>query len=237
MGGPTRRPVQAGAVLHYADPVEYDRRYASRTDDVTYYVRYARRAGGPVLEYGCGTGRLTLPLARAGVAVTGIDLSRVMLDRLATKLAGEPPQVRRNVTLRHGDMRTERLRGRFALVLAPFNTFQHLYTRDDVEAFLARAHHHLAPGGHLMLDVYLPRMAELDEEADGYFYDPVTQILRIRFAPDGSDELWLRQYFPQELELLLAHNGFEAIRMTADHTRAKLHADATSIVVACRRRG
>jgi len=226
--------VDPGAVLHYADPAAYDRRYASRTDDVTYYVRACRRAGGNVLEYGCGTGRITLALARAGLAVTGVDLSRAMLDRLRARLASESSTVRRRVELRHGDMRSMRFRRRFGTVIAPFNTFQHLYTRADVAAFLGCVRRHLEPTGTFRFDVYVPRMEELEIDGEYSSYDPWTQILRLLFSPDGDDQLSQRQFFPQELEMLLTYNGFDRIRYTADFTGAKLHEDAVSMVVTCR---
>jgi SAM-dependent methyltransferase len=226
--------IDPGAVLHYADPVAYDRRYASRTDDVAYYVRVCRGTRGAVLEYGCGTGRVTLALARAGIRVTGVDLSRAMLERLRTLLQDESPAVRRRVELRHGDMREVQFRRRFATVIAPFNTFQHLYTQADIAAFLHRVRRHLAPGGTFRFDVYLPHLEEL--EIDGHLssYDPWTQILRLQFSPDGEDQLSHRQFFPQELEMLLRYHGFGNIRFTADFTRARLHADAVSLVVVCR---
>jgi len=221
--------------LHYADPEAYERRYANRTDDVTYYVRLARRVRGDVLEYGCGAGRITLPLARAGVSVTGVDLSRAMLDHLRVRLRGEPESVRHRVTLRHGDMRAVRFRRRFDAVITPFNTFQHLYTREDVAAFLCRVRRHLAPGAVFVFDVYLPRADELEIVGHQSSYDPLTQVLRLRFADDGSDHLSLRQFFPRELEMLLVYNGFGHIRIRADFTRSRLHPEATSMVVSCRR--
>src|SRR5690242_5009291 len=78
--------------------------YSTR-GDVALYLDEAARAGEPgtVLEIGCGTGRLTLPLARAGHVVTGVDLSPAMLARARSKLAAEPPEVRARVTLLEAD--------------------------------------------------------------------------------------------------------------------------------------
>ena len=75
-------PLHPGALSHYVDVAAYQRRYATRAEDVAYYVRLSRKAGGEVLEYGCGNGRVTLALARAGVHVTGVDASRFMLEDL-----------------------------------------------------------------------------------------------------------------------------------------------------------
>lgn len=68
------RAADEGATAHYADAAYYSQTYSDREHDVEYYVRLARRLRGPVLEYGIGNGRVALPIAQAGVAVTGIDL-------------------------------------------------------------------------------------------------------------------------------------------------------------------
>src|SRR5262245_52090851 len=110
-----------GATAHYADPAYYDLSYRSRRKDVDHYVRLGRLSGGPVLEFGVGTGRVALELARAGVSVVGVDRSGEMLASFEKKLEGESPGVRKRVTLVRADMRTIRLRRAFPLVIAPFN--------------------------------------------------------------------------------------------------------------------
>ena len=159
------RELEAGSLAHYEDPAYYTKTYSSRVDDVRYYAALASACAearrGPVLEYGCGNGRITLPMARTGASVVGVDLSAPMLADLRARLREEPPEVRRRVTLRRGDMRAARIGRRFALVVCPFNAFLHLYTRRDVEGFLARAREHLTPRGELVFDVSVPAPAEL----------------------------------------------------------------------------
>ncbi|HUF79231.1 MAG TPA: class I SAM-dependent methyltransferase, partial [Thermoanaerobaculia bacterium] len=106
----------------------YDADYeaAGYDEDVPFYVELARESGGPVLEMGCGTGRVLLAVAQAGIEIAGIDGSARMLDRLKAHLAEEPEAVRRRVRLLHGDIRTARVEGDFALVTAPFRVVQHL---------------------------------------------------------------------------------------------------------------
>src|SRR5262245_29895894 len=117
------RELEAGASAHYEDPAYYTQAYKARLEDIRYYVGLAVANGGPILEYGCGNGRITLPIARAGVRVTGVDLSAPMLDDLRARLAAEPNSTRDLVRLKQGDMRELRLRERFPLVFCPFNTF------------------------------------------------------------------------------------------------------------------
>ena len=215
---PRDRELEAGSRAHYEDPAYYTKTYRGRVEDVRFYVDLAEHAGGPVLEYGCGNGRITLPAARAGASITGVDLSPPMLADLRARLRAEPEEVRARVTLRRGDMRESRLRRRFALVICPFNAFLHLYERSDVERFLARARAHLAPKGQLVLDVSVPQPEELARDpAKAYFaprfrypnadgsagptiryserfdYDTVRQVLFVamEFAPTDGGEPWM----------------------------------------------
>lgn len=119
------------------------------------------RRSGRVLEYGIGNGRIALPMAREGVDVSGIDLSKPMLDDLRRQLEREPAHVRERVHVKRGDMRKVRLGRRFPLVLCTFNTALHLYTRLDVEAWLARVHEHLEPKGELIVDIGMPVLEDL----------------------------------------------------------------------------
>lgn len=224
-------PLHPGALSHYVDVAAYQRRYATRAEDVACYVRLSRRAGGEVLEYGCGNGRVTLALARAGVRVTGVDASRFMLDDLKQRLEHEPTSVRRLVRLVLGDMRTQRLSRRFQLVIMPFNVFGHLYERRDIERVLARVRQHLLPGGRLVFDVYMPRFEELAGELPGYHYEPLSQILTVHFADEPPSVLSQRQYFPEELRMLLGYNGFHRVRLRADFSDRPLDEDTQSILV------
>jgi len=134
--------------------------YSERAD-VAFYRREAERAAGAVLEVGCGTGRILLPIARDGRAITGVDGSREMLARCEAKLAAEPADVRERVTLHHADVRELAIGGRFALVIAPFRILQHMVAIDDQLQFLDGVARHLAPGGRFVFDVFNPNFASL----------------------------------------------------------------------------
>jgi len=255
------RAGDAGATEHYEDPAYYDQAYADRVEDVRYYVRLGVAARGPVLEYGVGTGRVALELARASVAVTGVDISKAMLARFREKLATEPASVRKRVALVQGDMRRVALRSRFSLVIAPFNTLQHLYDRKDMEQFLARVRRHLAPRGRLVFDVLLPHADYLGADPNRKFgaprfrypgrglvryrerfeYDALSQVLLmdLEFHPESGEPgfktpLTHRQWFPQELEALLHYNGFGDLLISQNFTGVAATSDAESLVVSCR---
>lgn len=119
-----------------------------------------------MLEHGIGNGRVAIPMARAGVEVTGIDHTPEMLAHLRALLKDERPAVRRRVRLHQGDIRTARLGERFPLILCPFNAALHLYTRVDVEQWLEHVRAHLAPGGELVFDISVPVSEDLARDPD-----------------------------------------------------------------------
>ena len=155
--------LEAGARAHFEDPVYYSDTYDWRDEDVVYYRDVALKRGR-VLEHGIGNGRVALPMARAGVHVTGLDHTPAMLDHLRELLKQEPPAVRRRIELHQGDVRTTRLGKRFPLVICPFNAALHLYTRVDVEQWLARVREHLEPGGELVFDISMPVPGDLPRD-------------------------------------------------------------------------
>ena len=133
--------------------------------DVEWYRQKAETCGGPVLELGAGTGRVTLAIAEAGIPIHALDSSPEMLDALAAKLAARPQNLRDRVTPVGGDMRTFDLAERFALVILPFRAFLHNITDDDRLATLARVRHHLRPGGRLAFNVYHPSLLYMSRHA------------------------------------------------------------------------
>src|SRR5262249_47678720 len=93
--------------------------------DVEWYCNLARASGGPVLELGAGTGRVTLAIASSGVAIHALDSDPAMLQRLRAKLATQRPDVQARVSVVSGDMRAFDLDERFALIICPFRSFLH----------------------------------------------------------------------------------------------------------------
>jgi SAM-dependent methyltransferase len=134
----------------------YDAVYAD-VGDIAFWEQMAASAGdGPLLELGCGTGRILLPLARAGHEVTGLDVAEHMLARCRVKLQAEPQEVRDRVTLLDADMTSFALGRRFAQVYCTFGSFHHLRTVEQQLACLERCLDHLLPQGRLVLDLINP---------------------------------------------------------------------------------
>ena len=137
----------------------YDEAYQAKKGlvDQDFYLETARGNGGPVLELGCGTGRILLPIARAGVEIWGVDLSPSMLSILQEKMSAEPEAVKAKARFIEDDIRSVDLQKTFPLVIIPFRALQHMYTVDDQIAALTSAKRHLAEDGLLVFDVFNPR--------------------------------------------------------------------------------
>lgn len=124
--------------------------------DIAFYTRHALTASGPVLELGCGTGRITLPLVRAGCEVAGIDVSRRMLDALERKAAVLlGPQERGRLRVHCVDMRNFDLGTVFPIVICPFSAFNYVVEDREHELVLACIHRHLRARGIFVMDTFI----------------------------------------------------------------------------------
>lgn len=139
--------------------------------DVAFYLEMASTCDGSVLELGCGTGRVLLPIARAKKEIVGLDLSPPMLAVCREKLSRKAKEVQARVTLVQGDIQEFSLEQQFGLVTTPFRVFQHLLTVEDQLACLKCAWSHLVPGGQFILDVYNPYLPLLVDESHGEEHD------------------------------------------------------------------
>ena len=127
---------------------------SQRMQDVAFYCNAARQYGDPVLELGCGTGRITLAIAEAGYRVVGLDISERMLERAVQKRAALPKETRERVHLVQGDMTQFDLQEKFRTIVIPFRPFQHLLETEQQISCLECARKHLARRGHLILDFF-----------------------------------------------------------------------------------
>src|SRR5713226_1122327 len=125
-----------------------------RLQDVVFYRDAARDFGDPVLELGCGTGRITMALAEAGKRITGLDLSERMLERAVKKRGALRVEARERVHLVQGNMAGFDLGEKYRLVIIPFRPLQHLLEVRQQMDCLDCVRKHLAPGGRLILDVF-----------------------------------------------------------------------------------
>jgi SAM-dependent methyltransferase len=209
-----------------------------------FYRAEALRGGGPVLELACGTGRLTLPVAEDGHEVVGLDASRPMLAAAVRKARGRGLSVRFVV----GDLRSFDLGRRFATVIISCNSLAHLTQTEELRSCLAAVRRHLLPGGLLAFDVVRPDLGLLGrpdgdarrldfgpnpssavEVEEIACYDPIAQVRVSYWSVRHANAklrtmapLVLRQFFPQELPLLLETGGFEMVARYGDFARNPL---------------
>lgn len=126
--------------------------------DLEFYVECAKEFGAPVLEVATGTGRVLWPIAKAGFDIVGIDISDAMLAMARTKGEQEDAAVRRRVRLHQADMTSLELKQFFPLAIIPFRAFQHLILPEQQRDALNSINRSLVVGGHLILDVFDPRL-------------------------------------------------------------------------------
>jgi SAM-dependent methyltransferase len=176
-----------------ADPSPYDpiaRLYdpwsASVTEDVEFYVEEALAAGGPVVELACGTGRIAVPIAKAGVRLIGVDGSEGMLEVAREHAAAEGVEL----DLRLGDMREPPVTERVPLVLIPFRSLLHMTTEADRLRALRAARDLLLPGGRLVFDVFAPSREDV-EETHGRWLERESGIFERADWDEGSRTLTL----------------------------------------------
>jgi SAM-dependent methyltransferase len=160
-----------------------------------------------VLEAGCGTGRILIPTARAGVEITGLDASPAMLSVCRDRLEREPADVRARVTLVEADMRSFDIGGEFALATAPFRSFQHIVDTEEQVAALRSIHAHLVDGGMFILDLFNPDLKRLTDEA----YLSYQEVEPEFTMPDGRKVVRVgrnlsRNLLDQTVEVEMAHH-------------------------------
>jgi SAM-dependent methyltransferase len=163
----------------------YDRDLDGFADDVQMVEQFALRTGSPILDLGCGTGRLLVPLARQGYELTGVDISGAMLDLARDRLARV--RLGKQVRLVQQDMRQLDLGQTYRLVVCALSSFAHLLTPEDQQAALTRVREHLDPGGLLVLDMFnpdLPGMVSAEDQVvlDKSWTDPDTGRLVLKFV-------------------------------------------------------
>jgi SAM-dependent methyltransferase len=195
----------------------YDPWSRSVVEDVAFYVAEARRAGGPVLELGVGTGRFAVPIAAAGVRVVGVDSSEGMLAiaREQARRAGV------ELDLRFGDLRDPPVDEEFALVVIPFRTLLHMQTEPDRRAALRAVRARLGEGGRFVFDVFTPGADDIAEthgrwleREPGIFeradWDEDARTLVLRVSGNGAEaELSLAWLPVEQWRALLEEEGFK----------------------------
>lgn len=220
----------------------YDSIYLSQRNDIGFYCAQARKAGGRVLELACGTGRIYLRLLRARVDAYGLDSSKSMLSVLRKKAA----EGNLAAKVKQSDMRSFSYPFRFSLIIIPFRAFLHLLSSEDQLAALRCIRRHLAPGGRLILNFFVPSPRFISEnywkwtsrEVGGNerlcvrskttFSDEINQVVRVDMRvlrngrQMGRGAFRIALIHKQEFELLLRQAGFSRWKVYGGFKKKRL---------------
>jgi len=244
----------------FRDPQTYDVEVESYDKDRPLIEHWARLLGGPLLDLACGTGRLALRMAAQGYQVTGVDITPEMIAQARQKAAQRAVSVEWVVA----DARTFDLQRQFPFIYMLGHVFQFFLTREDQEAMLARVREHLLPQGCFLFETRNPTLRNLQEVrhpepqeyttpdggqlvvAEEQYYDPMSQIQHYTrhltfLRPAGQQEektlrVALRYVYPQEMEALLFHNGFQIRACYGDWQQEPLTATSREMIYVCQRR-
>jgi ubiquinone/menaquinone biosynthesis C-methylase UbiE len=243
----------------FADGILYDVIFDQFDYARDFYLNLAKQSPGPILEIGCGTGRITISLLKAGAEVDGLDLSASMLEQLKQKAnaIGKQP------TLTASDMARFQLNKKYALIFITFNSFVHNLTQEDQINCLRCCREHLLPEGKLVFDTYFPgqhvlaaeqhtRVLELETTHpttgrllrmyDTRSFDRVKQLQHSitemeEVLPDGSinvlqrSEFDIRWIYKEEMALLLRAAGFAGWNIAGNFEGKSLTEETDSMIV------
>jgi ubiquinone/menaquinone biosynthesis C-methylase UbiE len=227
----------------------YDAENLDLTEDLDLYTELAGETGGPILDMGCGSGRVTLPLAKQGHRIVGVDNSQVMLSRGQRKI-DQFPKAKPLVTFIHGDALQTELKEQFKLIIVSYNSFMHFGEQSDQLTALRHFQTMLDDDGLLVID--LPNAGEafgaqdygaivlersFIEPETGHLVmqqsvssiDRVTQHLFITWIYDEMMDdsavhrtmapLRLRYVFAGEMDLMLEAAGLHCVELYGDYQR------------------
>lgn len=238
----------------------YDLDQGDYTEDIPFYLDLARQCGSPILELGCGTGRVVIPLAEAGYSVTGVEIAPGMLERAREKVTRAGIDER--VTLVEGDIRSLALSGHFQLGICALNTLMHVPSLAGQLSVLQSARKLIRSGGRLAVALPNPHVSALPEQQtplllEKEMVDPrtghqilklfsqrvdlSTQISDITLIYDEIDHdgrvhrtlvpMQMRWLYPYEARLLLEIAGFAVDNIYGSYDLEPFHAESEHMIL------
>jgi ubiquinone/menaquinone biosynthesis C-methylase UbiE len=244
----------------YINGMHYDLMIKSRNayESVPFYLKQAKKYGGPVLELACGTGRISIPIAKKGIEIVGLDFSVQMLE-----------QAKRNSEKNHldlewieADMTNFNLNREFSLILMPAAALNWVLENSSIKNCLSCVKGHLKQDGRFIFNVFNPNLEILQRdpshkyEMDKYpdpngegtivvtgsnIYDKATQINHVTSYYNIKNKeiikkLKLRMFFPKELDGLLHYNGFIIDHKYGSFEEEPFNSDSNWQIVICHKK-
>ncbi|GGA70115.1 class I SAM-dependent methyltransferase [Ornithinibacillus halotolerans] len=234
----------------YNNPSLYDFENDRYTEDISYLIKWAKKTGGVLIDLACGTGRATIPLAKQGYRLVGVDIHEGMLEKAKQKSDNLPIHwVTQNCMHLQLDITSK-------FIYMVGNSFQHFLTNEDQNQLLRSVHYHLEKDGVFIFNTRFPSREELLQPAEEEYwrnytdpstglnvdvftiseYNSLTQIQHyttIRRAQDGSEkrtDIQLRYVYPQELERLARENGFKVLQLFGDWKETPLSSKSLEMI-------
>ncbi|QOR68211.1 class I SAM-dependent methyltransferase [Cytobacillus suaedae] len=246
----------------YNDPILYDIETKSFKEDIPFLSKFASRINGPIIDLACGTGRATIPLARKGHQLIGVDLHQGMLIEAKRKAS----MLQLSIDWFLQDCTKLRIPLKSNLIFSVGNSFQHFFSNEEQDGLLTSVNQHLEKDGLFIFNTRFPCEAELLQptteeywrtyvdpktlgKVDVYTissYDSLTQVQHyttIRRRKDGDKviddkrtNISLRYVFPKEMDRILSSNGFEIVNVYEDWNETPLSRESTQMIYVCKKR-
>lgn len=240
----------------------YDVLWQGQQDDIKFYYESVKNERQPTLELGCGTGRIAIPLACAGLKVVGLDISNEMLSSARKKLANMG-KISGNIRLEQQDMRDFTLPEKFGSCIIPFRSFLHLITIKDQEECLKNIYNHLKAQGKLILNMFVPNLKWIvkgrvksdkktagigaDETLEYWFdskFDSFNQTIEavVNICRKGEKQeknikqkikFYVRYIYPFEMYHLLTKCNFKVLNLYGDFNRKEFSPESTEMIWVC----
>lgn len=241
----------------YKDSRHYDAMNNPEGSDVSFYVEQAIKKSGEVLDLACGSGRFSIPIARKGLKVTGLDLSSTMLNLAKNKAQSAGLDI--DFILE--DIRLFNLNKKFDFIFCGFNSSQHLHEEKEFRSFLDGVKQHLKSDGLFVFDIFNPSISMLNRNSsekhlvskykdpdDGQeisvwefpSYNPAKQLSSFRFIYEKNDKMLfeerfsLRNYFPLEMDVLLRNCGFDILNKYGTYRQDAFQGQSMKQIFICR---
>jgi uncharacterized protein (DUF952 family)/ubiquinone/menaquinone biosynthesis C-methylase UbiE len=240
----------------YKDSRHYDAMNGHTVSDINFYIEEAKSKNGTVLDLACGTGRFSIPMTKAGLKVTGIDLSQTMIELAKEKAKDQ----KLNIDFRLGDIRMFDLNKKFDFIFCGMNSSQHLHEEKEFRSFLQCVKNHLAPNGVFIFDLFNPNVSMLNRDPEKHYlvseyadpdgrgmikvweqvlYESATQTSYFNFIYKLNDneifteKFSLRNFFPLEVDSYLKNNQFYILKKYGNYNRDSFNSESMKQIFIC----
>ncbi|UOE92475.1 class I SAM-dependent methyltransferase [Alkalihalobacillus sp. LMS39] len=242
----------------YKDPVRYDKEYEQHQAEIPLLLEWAKKQGGPVIDLACGTGRATIPLARSGISMIGIDLNEGMLERAKQKANEQHISILWSLQ----DCSAFSIGCKSPFIYMIGNSFQHFLTNESQSTLLRSVYQHLSDNGIFLFGVRFPTVNELQSgtihkkvchDAEGRQvteynqkeYDALTQVVlstTIKVTKEHTgvesvekESISLRYVFPLELDRIVKESGFSVLAKYGCWNKSPLATNSKEMIYLCQK--